>query len=68
MIMSPTRTCNVGPHEGPPPGGPAFWNAPSGAVRIFGQAGTVAEAAAFVGDGRARVLAHAATTATGRTS
>jgi len=58
----------VSPHDGPPPGDPAFWNAPFGAVRIFGQAGTVAEAVAFVGDGRERVLAHATTTATGRTS
>src|SRR6266705_3228868 len=48
------------------PGDPAFWNAPFGAVRIFGQAGTVAEAAALSGDGRERVLAHATTTATGR--
>ena len=58
----------AGPHDGLPPGDPAFWNAPSGAVRIFGQAGIVAEAAALSGDGRERVLAHAATTATGRTS
>jgi hypothetical protein len=58
----------VGPHDGPPPGDPAFWNAPSGAARTFGQVGTVAEAAAFFGDGRARVLAHAATTPTRRTS
>ena len=58
----------VGPHGGLPPGDPAFWNAPFGAVRIFGQAGTVAEAAALSGDGRERVLAHATTTATGRTS
>jgi len=58
----------VGPHAGPPPGDPAFWNAPFGAARTFGQAGTVAEAAAFFGDGRARVLARAATTPTGRTS
>jgi hypothetical protein len=52
----------AGPHDGPPPGDPAFWNAPFGAVRIFARVGTVAEAAAFVGDGRERVLAHAATT------
>jgi len=58
----------MGPHDGPPPGDPAFWNAPFGAARIFGQAGTVAEAAAFFGDARARVLAHATTTPTGRTS
>jgi len=51
----------VGPHDGPPPGDPAFWNAPFGAARTFHQLGTVAEAAAFFRDGRARVLAHAAT-------
>jgi hypothetical protein len=50
----------VGPHDGPPPGDPAFWNAPFGAARTFHQIGTVAEAAAFFRDGRARVLAHAA--------
>jgi len=58
----------VGPHAGPPPGDPAFWNAPFGAARTFRQVGTVAEAAAFFRDGRARVLAHAATTPTRRTS
>jgi hypothetical protein len=58
----------VGPHDGPPPGDPAFWNAPFGAARTFGQAGTAAEAAAFFRDGRARVLAHAAATPTRRTS
>ena len=58
----------AGRHDGLPPGGPAFWSAPSGAVRVFGQAGTVAEAAALSGDGRERVLAHATTTASGRTS
>jgi hypothetical protein len=58
----------VGPHDGPPPGDPAFWNAPFGAARTFRQVGTVAEAAAFFRDGRARVLAHAATTPTRRTS
>ena len=58
----------AGPHHGLPPGDPAFWNAPSGAARIFGQAGTVAEAAALSGDGLEWVLAHATTTATGRTS
>jgi hypothetical protein len=58
----------VGPHDGPPPGDPAFWNAPFGAVRTFRQVGTVAEAAAFFRDGRARVLAPAATTPTRRTS
>jgi len=49
----------VGPHAGPPPGDPAFWNAPFGAARTFRQIGTVAEATAFFRDGRAR--AHAAT-------
>ena len=44
----------VGPHGGPPPGDPAFWNAPFGAARTFRQVGTVAEAAAFFRDGRAR--------------
>ena len=58
----------VGPHDGPPPGDPAFWNVPFGAARTFRQVGTVAEAAAFFRAGRARVLAHAATTPTRRTS
>ena len=57
----------VGPHDGPPPGDPAFWNAPFGAARTFRQVGTVAAAAAFFRDGRARVLAHTATTPTRRT-
>ena len=47
----------VGPHDGPPPGEPAFWNAPFGAARTFRQIGTVAEAAAFFRDGRARTRA-----------
>ncbi len=59
---------SAGPHHGLPPGDPAFWNAPFGAVRVFVQAGAVAEAAALSGYGRERVLAHATTTATGRTS
>jgi len=58
----------VGPHDGPPPGDPAFWNAPFGAARTFRQVGTVAEAEAFFRDGRARVLAHAASAPTRRTS
>ena len=58
----------VGPHDGPPPGDPAFWNAPFGAARTFRQVGLVAEAAAFFRDGRARVLAHAATNPTRRKS
>jgi hypothetical protein len=53
----------VGPYDGPPPGDPAFWNAPFGAVRTFRQIGTVAEAAAFFRDARARALTYA-----GRTS
>ena len=44
----------VGPHDGPPPGDPAFWNAPFGAARTFRQIGTVAEAAAFFRDARDR--------------
>jgi hypothetical protein len=55
----------VGPHDGPPPGDPAFWNAPFGAARTFRQIGTVAEAAAFFRDGRAGAQA---TTPTRRTS
>ncbi len=58
----------VGPHDRPPPGDPAFWNAPFGAARTFRQIGTVAEAAAFFHDGRARVLARTAATPTRRTS
>ena len=58
----------VGPHDGPPPGDPAFWNAPFGAARTFRQIGTVAEAAAFFRDGRARALAAAAATPIRRTS
>jgi hypothetical protein len=53
----------AGPHDGPPPGDPAFWNAPFGAARTFRQIGTVAEAAAFFRDARARALTYA-----GRTS
>jgi hypothetical protein len=49
----------VSPHDGPPPGDPPFWNAPFGAARTFRQIGTVAEAAAFFRDGRARVPAAA---------
>jgi hypothetical protein len=48
----------VGPHEGPPPGDPEFWNAPFGAARTIHQIGTAADAAAFFRDGRARILAH----------
>ena len=47
----------VGPHGGPPPGEPAFWNAPFGAVRAIDQIGAAADAVAFFRDGRARVLA-----------
>jgi len=52
----------VGPHDGPPPGDPAFWNAPFGAVRTIDQIGAAADAAAFFRDGRARVLARATAT------
>ena len=52
----------VGPHDGLPPGDPAFWNAPFGAVRTIDQIGAAADAAAFFRDGRARVLAHATPT------
>jgi len=52
----------------PAPGDPAFWNAPFGAARTFRQIGTVAEAAAFFRDGRARALAAAAATPVRRTS
>jgi hypothetical protein len=55
----------VGPHDGPPPGDPAFWNASFGAVRTCRQIGTVPEATAFFRDARARARA---TTPTGRTS
>jgi hypothetical protein len=50
----------VGPHDGPPSGDPAFWNAPFGAVRTIDQIGAAADAAAFFRDGRAKVLARAA--------
>jgi hypothetical protein len=53
----------VAPHDGPPPGDPAFWNVPFGAARTFRQIGTAAEAAAFFRDARARALTYA-----GRTS
>jgi hypothetical protein len=43
----------VSPHGGPPPGDPAFWNAPFGAARTYRQIGTVAEAVAFFREGRA---------------
>jgi hypothetical protein len=48
----------VGPHDGPPPGDPAFWNAPFGAVRTIDQIGAAADAVAFFHTGRARVLAQ----------
>jgi hypothetical protein len=57
----------VGPHDGPPPGDPAFWNAPFGAVRTIDRIGTAADAAAFFRDGRARVLARATATPMRRT-
>jgi len=52
----------VGPHDGPPPGDPAFWNAPFGAVRTIDLIGAAADAAAFFRDGRARVRARATAT------
>jgi hypothetical protein len=52
----------VGPHDGPPPGAPAFWNVPFGAARTIHQIGTAADAVAFFCDGRARLLARAAAT------
>ena len=45
------------PHDGPPPGEPAFWNAPFGAVRTIEQIGTAAGAAAFFRTARARLRA-----------
>jgi hypothetical protein len=53
----------VGPHDGPPPGDPAFWNAPFGAARTFRQIGTVAEAAAFFREARTRAAAATRRTA-----
>lgn len=52
----------VGPHDGPPPGGRAFWNAPFGAARTIHQIGAVAGAVAFFRDGRARVRTRPAAT------
>jgi hypothetical protein len=46
----------VGPHAGPPPGDPGFWNAAFGATRTIHQIGTVAAAVAFFRDGRAKLL------------
>jgi hypothetical protein len=62
VLTTPRAAADVGPHGGPPPGDPAFWNAPFGAARTFGQIGTVAEAAAFFRDARARALTHAGRT------
>ena len=45
----------VGPHDGPPPGEPTFWNDPFGATRTIKQIGTAPEAVAFFRDARARV-------------
>jgi hypothetical protein len=56
------------PPFGPDGRFPAFWNAPFGAARTFRQIGTVAEAAAFFRDGRARALAAAAATPIRRAS
>lgn len=52
----------VGPHDGPPPGDPGFWNAPFGATRTIHQIGAAADAVAFFRDGRARILARATAT------
>ena len=52
----------VGPHDGPPPGDPAFWNAPFGAVRAIDQIGAAADAVAFFRDGRARAAARVTAT------
>jgi hypothetical protein len=49
----------AGPHDGPPPGDPAFWNAPFGAARTWRQIGTVAEATTFFHDARAHVTTPA---------
>lgn len=49
----------AGPHDGPPPGDPAFWNTPFGAARTWRQTGTVAEATAFFRDARAHVTTPA---------
>jgi hypothetical protein len=49
----------AGPHGGPPPGDPGFWNAPFGAARTWRQIRTVAEAAAFFHDARAHVTTPA---------
>lgn len=47
----------VSPHDGPPAGDQAFWNAPFGGVRTIDQIGTAAEAAAFFRTARARLQA-----------
>jgi len=57
----------VGPHQGPPPGDTAFWNAPFGAARTIRQVRTAAEMVAFFRDARARVLAHSKGSTTRRT-
>jgi hypothetical protein len=49
----------AGPHGGPPPDDPAFWNAPFGAARTWRQIGTVAEATTFFHDARAHVTTPA---------
>jgi hypothetical protein len=45
----------VSPHNGPPPGEPAFWNAPFGAIRTIKQISTADEAAGFFRDARSRL-------------
>jgi hypothetical protein len=45
----------AGPHAGPPPGDPAFWNTPFGAARTIASITTVEQALAFFRDARSRV-------------
>jgi hypothetical protein len=46
----------AGPHAGPPPGDPAFWNTPFGAARTIEEVTTPEQALAFFRDARSRVL------------
>ncbi len=47
----------VGPHGGPPPGEPQFWNAPFGAVRTIRDVGSVEDAVTFLRAGHERLAA-----------
>jgi hypothetical protein len=47
----------AGPHAGPPPGSPEFWNYPFGAARTITEVSTAEQALAFFRDARSRVLA-----------